>query len=83
MYKVYVYVTFKEGVLDPQGKAIQESMHSLAYDEVEGVRVGKYFELTVKDTGEIDKRVNELCDRLLANPVIEEYRYTLEEVVPN
>lgn len=83
MYKVYVYVTLKEGVLDPQGTAIQESMHSLAYDEVERVRVGKYFELTIENTEDVDQRVNELCDKLLANPVIEEYRYTIEEVVPN
>ncbi|OEH93403.1 phosphoribosylformylglycinamidine synthase subunit PurS [Bacillus solimangrovi] len=82
MYKVKVYITLKEGVLDPQGNAVQGALHSMEYHEVEGVRIGKYMELTLSDTsGDINAKVEEMCDRLLANPVIENYRYEVEEVV--
>ncbi len=81
MYKVKVYVTLKQGVLDPQGKAVNNSLHKLGYDEVEDVRIGKYMELTVNDTANIEGRIQEICDKLLANPVIEDYRYEIEEVV--
>ncbi|KGX88249.1 phosphoribosylformylglycinamidine synthase subunit PurS [Pontibacillus litoralis] len=81
MFKVKVFVTLKEGVLDPQGKAIQQSLASLSYDEVEEVRVGKYIELMVEQREELEKRINEMCDQLLANPVIEDYYYEIEEAV--
>ncbi|WP_080873666.1 phosphoribosylformylglycinamidine synthase subunit PurS [Oceanobacillus timonensis] len=80
MRKVQVYITLKQGVLDPQGKAIQTSLHSLDYPEVEDVRVGKYIELQVEDGPELEKRVTQMCEQLLANPVIEDYRIELEEV---
>ncbi|MFC0523680.1 phosphoribosylformylglycinamidine synthase subunit PurS [Pontibacillus salicampi] len=81
MYKVKVYVTLKEGVLDPQGKAIQHSLASLSFEEVEEVRVGKYIELFVGAHESLEARVNEMCDQLLANPVIEDYQYEIEEAV--
>ncbi|KGP71311.1 phosphoribosylformylglycinamidine synthase subunit PurS [Pontibacillus yanchengensis] len=81
MYKVKVYVTLKEGVLDPQGKAIQQSLSSLSYQEVEEVRVGKYIELFVEPHEQLEERINKMCDELLANPVIEEYQYEIEEAV--
>ncbi|MYL36093.1 phosphoribosylformylglycinamidine synthase subunit PurS [Pontibacillus yanchengensis] len=81
MYKVKVYVTLKEGVLDPQGKAIQQSLRSLSYQEVEEVRVGKYIELFVEQHEQLEERINKMCDELLANPVIEEYQYEIEEAV--
>ena len=81
MYKVKVYVTLKEGVLDPQGKAIQQSLGSLSYQEVEEVRVGKYIELFVEPHEQLEERINKMCDELLANPVIEEYQYEIEEAV--
>ncbi|WP_377891745.1 phosphoribosylformylglycinamidine synthase subunit PurS [Alkalihalobacillus sp. R86527] len=81
MYKVKVYVTLKESVLDPQGSAVKNSLHSLSYDEVEDVRIGKYMELTVKDTANVDERIKEMCEKLLANTVIEDYTYEVEEVV--
>lgn len=81
MYKVKVYVTLKESVLDPQGSAVKNSLHSLSYDEVEDVRIGKYMELTLKDTANVDERIKEMCEKLLANTVIEDYRYEVEEVV--
>lgn len=83
MYKVKVYVTLKEGVLDPQGKAVQQSLSSLSFNEVQEVRVGKYLELYVEDTENLEERIDQMCDQLLANPVIEDYRYSIKEVVVN
>ncbi|WP_067725220.1 MULTISPECIES: phosphoribosylformylglycinamidine synthase subunit PurS [Oceanobacillus] len=79
MRKVTVYITLKQGVLDPQGKAIQESLNSLGYNEIEDARVGKYIELKVEDGPNLEARVTEMCDKLLANPVIEDYRFDVEE----
>ncbi|GIN87971.1 phosphoribosylformylglycinamidine synthase subunit PurS [Heyndrickxia sporothermodurans] len=82
MYKVKVYVTLRESVLDPQGTAVKSSLHSMNYKEVADVRIGKYMELTVEKTDrDIEEVINELCQRLLANPVIEDYRYEIEESV--
>jgi len=82
MYKVKVYVTLRESVLDPQGSAVKNSLHSLGFKEVQDVRIGKYMELLIeKSDRHIDDVVKEMCDKLLANPVIEDYRYELEEVV--
>lgn len=82
MYKVKVYVTLRESVLDPQGKAVTHSLHSLDYKEVKDVRIGKYMELTVeKSERDINEVVTEICSKLLANVVIEDYRYEVEEVV--
>jgi phosphoribosylformylglycinamidine synthase subunit PurS len=82
MYKVKVYVTLRESVLDPQGTAVKGSLNSLSYDEVVDVRIGKYMELTIeKSARDIDEVVVELCEKLLANTVIEDYRYEIEEVV--
>ncbi|MCA1010408.1 MULTISPECIES: phosphoribosylformylglycinamidine synthase subunit PurS [Halobacillus] len=81
MRKVKIYITLKEGVLDPQGKAVQNSLHSLEYKNVSEVRVGKYMEVMMEDTNDIEEQVDKMCDQLLANPVIENYTYTIEEVV--
>jgi phosphoribosylformylglycinamidine synthase subunit PurS len=82
MYKVKVYITLRESVLDPQGAAVQQSLHSLTYNEVSDVRVGKYIELTIKDTDrDLDQLVKEMCEKLLANTVIEAYRYDVEELI--
>lgn len=82
MYKVKVYVTLKESVLDPQGTAVKNSLNSLNYKEIADVRIGKYMELVIdKSDRDIDEVINEVCDKLLANPVIENYRYEVEEVV--
>ncbi|WP_047979568.1 phosphoribosylformylglycinamidine synthase subunit PurS [Ornithinibacillus contaminans] len=81
MRKVTVYITLKQGVLDPQGKAIQESLNTLGYKEVQEARVGKYIEMQVEDGADVDTRVKEMCDKLLANPVIEDYHFELEGAV--
>lgn len=82
MYKVKVYVTLRESVLDPQGTAVQKSLKTMGYDEVEDIRIGKYMELTLQKTNrDIKEVVEEMCERILSNPVIEDYRYEIEESV--
>jgi phosphoribosylformylglycinamidine synthase PurS subunit len=82
MYKVKVYVTLRESVLDPQGNAVKGALHSLSYNEVQDVRIGKFMELVIeKSERNIDELVREMCEKLLANTVIEDYRYEIEEVV--
>lgn len=81
MYNVKVFVTFKESVIDPQGEAAKQALQAMNFSEVENVRVGKYIELSVASTDEIEKKIEEMCSRLLVNTVIEDYRYEIEEVV--
>lgn len=82
MYKVKVYVTLRESVLDPQGTAVKNSLHSMNYREVTDVRIGKYMELIIeKSDRDIEEVIHEICTRLLANTVIEDYRYEIEESV--
>ncbi len=75
--KVKVYVTLKRGVLDPQGSAVGRALRTMGYAEVEDVRLGKYIELTLAEgQGEAEgkRRLEEMCRRLLANTVIEDFR---------
>lgn len=71
--KLRVFVTLKNGVLDPQGRAIQHALGSLGFDGVADVRAGKVFELDVADDTS-DAAVDDMCKKLLANTVIENYR---------
>jgi phosphoribosylformylglycinamidine synthase len=73
--KALIHVTLKQDVLDPQGKAIRNACASLGYDTVENVRQGKLFEveLQVDDEARVRKLLEELCEKLIANPVIEDY----------
>ncbi|MBX0359431.1 phosphoribosylformylglycinamidine synthase subunit PurS [Halobacillus sp. Nhm2S1] len=79
MRKVKIHITLKEGVLDPQGKAVHNSLQSLEYSNVQDVRVGKYMEVMVEDSDNLEAEIDRMCDQLLANPVIENYSYTIEE----
>ena len=74
--KVKIIVTLKNGVLDPQGKAIQQTLNGMAFDNVSEVRQGKYFDIEVneKDEGRAKSQVEEMCKKLLANLVIEDYK---------
>jgi phosphoribosylformylglycinamidine synthase len=71
-----VYITLKSGVLDPAGKAVKQSLHSLDYSEVGEVRLGKYIELQLEQTDPARARakIEEMCRKLLANTVVEDYR---------
>ena len=73
---IKVIVTLKKGVLDPQGKAIQQTLKGLNFSTIEDVRQGKYFEISVNQSDEIKAKieVEEMCKKLLANLVIENYR---------
>lgn len=75
-----VYVTLKKGVLDPQGKAVQHSLESIGYKEAEDVRIGRFIEVKLSDMpkGEAEKKVKEMCEKMLANTVIENYRFEIE-----
>jgi phosphoribosylformylglycinamidine synthase len=79
--RVKIFVSLKDGVLDPQGKALERSLHTLGYGEVQEVRMGKYLELSVDAISReaAETRVREMCDKLLTNPVIEHYRYEIQE----
>jgi phosphoribosylformylglycinamidine synthase subunit PurS len=78
--RVRVFVSLKEGVHDPQGKAVQHSLETLGYNEVRDVRVGKVITLEVEgdDRAAAEPRVKEMCEKLLANTVIESYRFEFE-----
>jgi phosphoribosylformylglycinamidine synthase subunit PurS len=75
-----VYITLKEGILDPQGKTVLRALKSLGYDEVEDLRVGKYMELKLSgdDKAKLEERLGEMSEQLLANPIIENYRMEVE-----
>ncbi|MBS0149751.1 MAG: phosphoribosylformylglycinamidine synthase subunit PurS [Nitrospira sp.] len=77
--KAKIHVTLKQGILDPQGKAIEHALDSLGFKNVANVRVGKYMELDLQenDKGKAEAQVKQMCEKLLANTIIEEYRYEL------
>ena len=74
--KIKVIVTLKNGVLDPQGKAIQQTLNGMNFDKVSNVRQGKFFEIEVKENDESKAKslVDDMCKKLLANLVIEDYQ---------
>ncbi|WP_431028108.1 phosphoribosylformylglycinamidine synthase subunit PurS [Lysinibacillus sp. LZ02] len=80
MKKVKIYVTLKESILDPQGSAVKGSLEKIGYGEVADVRIGKYLEVTIADTDrDVATIVKEMCEKVLTNVVIENYRYEIEE----
>ncbi len=78
--RIKIYVTLKEGILDPQGKAVQHSLDTLGYTSVKDVRIGKYIEIDIGDPSKeaVEARIKEMCHKLLANPIIEDYRYEID-----
>ncbi len=73
MARYEIYVTYKKGIFDPPGATAERALQNLGYAEVESVKIGKYIQLEVSADA-TPERVREMCDRLLANPVIEDYR---------
>lgn len=75
--KVKIYVTLKDGIHDPQGHAIHQSLTTLGFDSVNNVRMGKLLEVTLQNTDvdNAEATVQAMCEKLLSNPVIEDYRY--------
>jgi phosphoribosylformylglycinamidine synthase len=78
--KAKVYITLKKGVLDPQGRAVMGALKSMDFGEVNDVRIGKYMELELSGASkeEEEKRLREMCEKLLANTVVENYRIEIE-----
>ena len=78
--KVKVYVMLKKGILDPQGKAVQQALQSLGYSGLEEVRAGKYLEINMQNRSKTvaEREIREMCEKLLANTVIEDYRFEIE-----
>lgn len=83
-YQARIYVTLRPSVLDPAGTAVQAGLKQMGYDNVEQVRIGKYVELTLTASSEASAhdQLNQICDQLLANPVIENYRFELTTTAP-
>lgn len=81
-YRLAVRVTPRAGLLDPEGKAVEHALHSLSFDGVTGVSVGKLIRLGLRaaDEAEARERAEEMCRKLLANPVTEDYSIELEAV---
>lgn len=77
--KAKVYVTLKKSVLDPQGKAVQHALSSMGFGEVKDVRVGKFIELDLgsADRLQAEQKIKTMCEKLLANTVIEDFKYEL------
>ncbi len=84
MYLSKVYITLKPTVNDPQGLTIKGALHTLGFKDVEEVRAGKYIEIKIA-AGDMEKaraELQDMCKKLLANPVIENFRFDIEEIKP-
>jgi len=79
MAKIKIYITSKKGILDPAGRAAESALHSLGYKSVSNVHIGKYIELELSGSRPVREQVEEMCRKLLANPVIEDYHFEVLE----
>ena len=84
MFLTKVYITLKPTVNDPQGQTVLGSLRTLGFGSIDRVRVGKYLEINIAEEQRqrAEEQVNEMCRTLLANPVIEEYRFELVDLDP-
>jgi phosphoribosylformylglycinamidine synthase PurS subunit len=80
---VRVYVTPKQGILDPQGATVERALPALGFNGVSGVRIGKVIEFALELPGaapeQVHAEIDDMCRKLLANPIIEDYRFELDE----
>ena len=83
MFLVKIRVTLRGSILDPQGKAVEQSINMLGFDKVKNVRIGKYIEMQVQEDErkEAERIAEEVCKKLLANPVMEDYSFSVEAVL--
>lgn len=79
LFHVKVYVSIKESVLDPQGKTVNEALHHLGYPGIDKTRIGKYiiFNIQADSQAQADIQIQEVCEKVLTNPIIETYTYDL------
>lgn len=82
MFLAKITVTLRKAILDPQGKAVEHGLHALGLKAIERVRIGKHIEFAVKagNRDEAERVTREACEKLLANPVMEDFSITIEEV---
>lgn len=83
MWNAKIIVEYKEGILDPEAKAIKSAFNTMGHDEIKDITTGRFFHLEFDSKmgkSEVDEKVQEVCHKLLSNPVIENYKYELEEV---
>lgn len=82
MFLAKIYISLKPTVNDPQGLTIKGALHNLGFQAVKNVRAGKYIEIKIEgnDRLEADRQISEMCRKLLANPVIETFRYEIEDI---
>jgi len=82
MFAAEVYISLKKGVADPQGLTVKHGLESLGFKGLKEVRMGKFITLNLeaKDKAEAETKVREMCEKLLINPIIEQYRFKLEEI---
>jgi phosphoribosylformylglycinamidine synthase subunit PurS len=79
MPRVHIDVMLKDEILDPQGQAVERSLPALGFTGVRDVRVGKHIVLDIDDAPDLHEQVDRLCDKLLANPVIERFTWRIED----
>ncbi len=79
MFKVEVFVRLRESILDPQGKAVQNAVHHLGYHSVSELRIGKSITFSIEENSRdaAEKKAKEICEKLLHNPVMENYSFTI------
>jgi len=83
VYKAKIQIVLKDGILDPQGNAVKQALHHLGFDQVKDVRMGKMIEISldVNNHQEVESQIQKMCEKLLANSVIEKYSIlSLEEM---
>ncbi|MCF7824900.1 MAG: phosphoribosylformylglycinamidine synthase subunit PurS [Candidatus Marinimicrobia bacterium] len=82
MLKAIVTVMLKKGIFDPQGRAVQNGLKSIGFEDIKSVRVGKQIEIDLEtaDKTAAEEKVHEMCDKMLANPVVESYSFTIKEI---
>lgn len=80
MAKIKIYITSKDGILEPQGKTVGAALEKMGYGNLKNVRIGKYIEMesVTSDREKLKKEVDEVCDKLLANPNIEKYEFKID-----
>jgi phosphoribosylformylglycinamidine synthase PurS subunit len=81
LYTAKITITLRKSILDPQGKAVRHGAHSLGYKAINDIRIGKFIEMNIDAPTEAEARriTEEICQKLLANPVMEDYRFTVEQ----
>lgn len=81
MYIAKIKITLRSSILDPQGKTVEHSLKSLGYDKIEGTRVGKYIEMKINTDSkeEAESIADKACEKLLSNPVMEDYEFEISK----